>query len=203
MPLSFEQLGAVWQAKQLLEDAGLFPSDQSPEAAAANIVQLQELFSGNLNDSNQSETVGLHYVPQPATPFTPEALESGANCLTWKAHVTAKVEHPIGAIVEYPETGSQTNESVMHIFHVNSADPMFVNPRKNLQYSLGTPQGRHSNVSCHLLHDTETEKPAICLQAKATCAQIFQLIYFATLTCVVPRSRHKVVLIQQWHHNDT
>src|SRR6266481_8542095 len=101
MPLSFEQLGAVWQAKQLLEDMGLFPSDQSPEAAAANIVQLQELFSGNLNDSNQSEMVGLHYVLQPATPFTSEALESGANCLTRKAHVTAKVEHPIRAIVEY------------------------------------------------------------------------------------------------------
>ena len=173
MLLSFEQIGAVLQARKILEDAGLFLSGQSPEAAAANMAQLQELFSGKLNDINQSKSIGLCYVPQHATQFTPEALISGANCLTcsWKAQVTAKVEHPIGAIVEYPETSSHTDESVAHIFHVDPMNPASVDPRKNLQYSLGDPHGCHSNVSCHLLRDTETKRPAVCLQAKATCAQ--------------------------------
>ena len=64
MHLSFEQIGAVRQAKQILEDAGLFLSGQSPDVATANVAQLQELFSGNFNDSSQSEIVGLYYVPQ-------------------------------------------------------------------------------------------------------------------------------------------
>ncbi|KAG1765741.1 hypothetical protein EV702DRAFT_919554, partial [Suillus placidus] len=71
--------------------------------------------------------------------------------------VNAIVEHPCGAIVEYPETGSVMGQAVAHIFpiSVNCNTHEFDNPKASFQYSLGDGHGGRKNVLCHLLRDSK------------------------------------------------
>ena len=111
----------------------------------------------------------LSYKPLPARHFTSEEIRDGRGRLTRQAYVHGLVEHPAGAIVEYPESGATQGLGIAHVFHVDLNSDHFTNPRSNSQYSLGEPQGAHHNVACHQLRDPETDKPILCLQRTSRC----------------------------------
>jgi len=111
----------------------------------------------------------LEYNPPSATPFTPQEILDNKSRLTRQAYVHAVIEHPLGAVVQYPETGSEIGYGVAHIFPIDLEARSFINPRSNMQYSLGDPQGYHHNVKCHQLRNAETGEPMSCLQQKANC----------------------------------
>jgi len=120
----------------------------------------------------------LSYTPPAAIYFTLQEIQEKKSRLTRQAYVHAVVEHPLGAIVEYPETGLTSGIGVAHIFPVDLDATEFFNPRRNIQYSLGEPQGYHHNVKCHQLRNIETGEPVVCLQEKAGCEYF---IYFRLL----------------------
>ncbi|KIJ48674.1 hypothetical protein M422DRAFT_247536 [Sphaerobolus stellatus SS14] len=55
----------------------------------------------------------------------------GDNQSTHKAYVSSIVHHPQGAIVQYPETGSMTNEAIAHIFRADPSKALLSNDPKD------------------------------------------------------------------------
>ena len=100
----------------------------------------------------------------------------------------AMIKHPLGALVEYPETGASTGQSVMHIFHIDPA--VFVDPKSDFQYSLGAMGGTHgglNDVCCDLLRDSEG-KPVCCKRVKTSCTVLsFSLPHVPDLTVLYYR----------------
>lgn len=166
MPLSVSQLGALREAHQILEDAGLVGRDNAV-AEAPGLTQLQDILDLHLN--SHPHPFLSNYTPPTATPFTPDELQSGENRITRQGYVQAIVEHPAGATVEYPQTGSQSGEAVAHRFCVDPKSLNVVNPKLNIQYSLGDEHGSRANVTCHLLRDIDTQDPVSCRQTKISC----------------------------------
>lgn len=78
----------------------------------------------------------------------------------------AIVNHPPGAIVEYPQTGSFDGQAVAHVFPVDPTT--FVNPKASFQYSLGDSHGGRPGVMCNLLRD-DAGNPVICNRLKTSC----------------------------------
>ncbi|KIJ53274.1 hypothetical protein M422DRAFT_242411 [Sphaerobolus stellatus SS14] len=107
----------------------------------------------------------------PATPvwFTPGEIRSKKSQLTRQAYVHGWIEHPPEAIVEYLQSGEIEGEGIAHFFNVNLSGASFVNPKDNLQYSLGEPQGIHQHVQCRQLRDIETGEFMDCIQQKLSC----------------------------------
>ncbi|KZP33349.1 hypothetical protein FIBSPDRAFT_718116, partial [Athelia psychrophila] len=93
-------------------------------------------------------------------------INASANCLNRKSRVDAIIVHPLGAIVEYPETGSHHNERVAHRFLVDPAN--FYHPKADFQYSLGDKHGGHKNVHCYLLRDKNGDA-VLCDQVQTSC----------------------------------
>jgi len=93
------------------------------------------------------------------------------------------IDHPLGALIEYPQTGSRMGESIAHRFTIDPND--FVNPRKNMQYSIGKGkdgkgEGGHKDVQFFLISGTpDSKKGVLCYQFKAKCMFLFYfLLYF-------------------------
>jgi len=121
----------------------------------------------------------LSYNPPVPHIFTSDEIRAKKSQLTRQAYIHGLVEHPPGAIVEYPESGSAENLGIGHVFHVDIKADHFTNPRGNSQYSLGEPQGYHHNVTCLQLRDSETNEPVLCLQKKSSCkSYCFYVIFF-------------------------
>jgi len=132
------QCSAAQSAQILLENAGLSlqdldsfssssPSPSSlspsppplPSPSSPIPSTLSKFCSDSLSTRNTCLAVaGAHYTPPPAWPFTVEDHMKGQHHVTHKTSAHAIVEHPIGAIVEYPQTGCHANESITHIFHI-------------------------------------------------------------------------------------
>lgn len=80
--------------------------------------------------------------------------------------VSAIVDHPVHAILEYPITAPG---SIAHRFVV---DPIsFVQPQSAFQYSLGGGHGGRENAVCLLLRD-DAGKGVRCRQLKSSCMYI-------------------------------
>ncbi|KAF9231054.1 hypothetical protein BU15DRAFT_29339, partial [Melanogaster broomeanus] len=104
------------------------------------------------------------YIPPPARPFTPDELTNHVHKINRNQSVDAIIEHPLGAIVEYPQTGVFPGQAIAHVFTI---DPLsFENPKSNFQYSMGGNGGRLS--CCGLLRDDSGE-PVICNRLKSSC----------------------------------
>ena len=156
--LSLEQVGVLQQARQILDAAGLS--------------EIGQTIDGYLGSAAHSEINRLRYAPPLAVPFTSQEILSGVNRLTRKAYVHAIANHPVGSILEFPQTGSRMGEAIAHRFRVDPTQSTFINPKDSIQYSLGDTQGRRSSVTCNLLCDLETKKPVNCLQIKMNCASL-------------------------------
>ncbi|KAJ7163412.1 hypothetical protein C8R43DRAFT_821316, partial [Mycena crocata] len=79
------------------------------------------------------------YQPLPARSFTPEEILTGLDQIDQQTTVQRLVDHPIGAIVKYSETGTNSGIAITHRFSVDAEDPS--HPKASFQYSLGGSEG--------------------------------------------------------------
>ncbi|KAG2029724.1 hypothetical protein BDR03DRAFT_1018040 [Suillus americanus] len=152
MDLSEHQHLAVQHAQSIISDAGLSASDldYSPTTSTRSLTPT------TLNMSPAASSVA----PLPSTEPSPI-----------QTTVDAIVEHPLRAIVEYPETGSVMGQAIAHIFSIsaNYITHKFDNPRASFQYSFGDGHGGWKNVLCHLLQDSTDGKPVKCNRILTSC----------------------------------
>lgn len=167
MSLSELQLTAIHEAKQILAAVGLSLSDPpcAPDSDA------EETYLPHNPDSENSVppralVLGSLYEPPAARRFTPPEILGKHNRLTQKTAVDALVDHPLGALVEYPETGSCTGERIAHRFAVNPAD--FLHPKADFQYSLGDKHGGHKDALCYLLRNGDGDLVS-CSHVSTSC----------------------------------
>ncbi|KAF8590817.1 hypothetical protein K439DRAFT_1657169 [Ramaria rubella] len=189
MPLSVEQLGALHQAKEILEASGLLgDSDGSETGQLQNILHTLETHLGSA--PHHSLIYSKTLIPN-AIPFTSQEILLGANRVTRQSYVQGIIEHPAHTIIEYPQTGSKMGEAIAHRFLINPKQSSFVNPKDNIQYSLGDVHGRRASVTCHLLRDAKTQKPVDCLQIKLSCRCLKYCSFnVPKLTTLPQKSRH-------------
>ena len=121
---------------------------------------------------------GYRYRPPAARHFTCDEIGRGENRVNRLTRLNAIVEHPLGSIVEYPESGSTPRSCIGHRFSVDAASDMFSHPKLNIQYSLGDGHGCRSDVACGQLIDDHTGQPAFCKNEKISCRCHF--IFFTT-----------------------
>ena len=137
---------------------------------------LSDPFSIQARDDGHNSSVvlplpaiqGYRYQPPAARHFTCDEIGRGENCVNRLTRLDAIIEHPLGSIVEYPESGS-TQSCIGHRFLVDATSDMFSHPKLNIQYSLGDGHGCRSDVTCGQLIDDHTGQPALCKNEKISC----------------------------------
>lgn len=114
------------------------------------------------------------YVPLQARPFTASEIECGAHKLTRETKASRIVQHPVGAVVEYPEAGTSAEEIVFHHFAVDPEGQ--VHPKDNIQYSMGATHGSsgtHRKRYCNWLtpngHAGSRETRCECSELVVSC----------------------------------
>jgi len=162
MALSDAQFAAILEARHLLQNAGL-----SLDAHAVGIEDAAPFSSTPLPFG---PVQGYQYLPCPARPFTDREVVQEVNKVNRQTSLDGIVDHPLGVIVEYPETGSATGIRIGHRFAVDPLARKISHPKLNIQFSLGDGHGSRQDVDCGiLLTDTQTQKPAICKNEKISC----------------------------------
>ena len=89
--------------------------------------------------------------------------------LNRKGYVHAILDHPLGAVVEYPQSGHSPGQAVAHRFTVDSFN--CINPRDNIQYSLGgttAVKGSRPKGNCYLF-SSAMGKPLPCIVTHIGC----------------------------------
>ena len=164
------QQQAIAQARMLLQAAGL------------DISALTGLSSSIQPDTEPTQTLShtrlSPQLPHPAVAgyrYIPLPLEVHSANVSWCAKInrqttiSALVDHPFNAIVEYPETGQSAEQLVAHRFSVDPNDP---NDRLhlNFQYSLGgDSKGGYGDAFCGSLLVDSHDKPVSCRYHKRSC----------------------------------
>ncbi|KIK77557.1 hypothetical protein PAXRUDRAFT_102622, partial [Paxillus rubicundulus Ve08.2h10] len=181
MSLSKQQLSALHDIQRLIDSAGLLPqhlnyfttflSPSSPALIDDSDLPPNQLPAITTPPAHvpHAAFVASCYVPPPAQYFTSEEIRQGHHRITRKASAHKIIEHPISAIIEYPQTGKLDGESVAHLFSVDPA--MFLSthhPKASFQYSLGDGHGGHDLVMCLMLKDSQGF-PMHCRVLQTTC----------------------------------
>lgn len=148
------QRNAISRAQEVLRQAGLQFTDILIDHSSTN------------NSSLPFKPL-LHYVTPRPILFTQDELEDGKGRITVKSGINAIVDHPPGAIVEFPETGDSMDMAIGHRFRI--CPEKFIHPKDNIQYSLGGTHGSHSDVRCFYLHDKDTSEAVACKRTKYNC----------------------------------
>ncbi|KAG2742423.1 hypothetical protein P692DRAFT_20821992 [Suillus brevipes Sb2] len=180
MDLSEHQCLAVQHAQSILSDAGLSASDlnYSPTTSTRSLTPTTSNTSpaassvAVLPSTEPSPIVqASNYVPPPACQFTANEIPQNAHRVSRQTTVHAIVKHSLGAIVEYPETGSVLGQAIAHIFpiSVNPITHEFDHPKASFQYSFGDGHGGRKNVLCHLLRDSADGRPVKCNRISTSC----------------------------------
>jgi hypothetical protein len=164
MPLSSAQLSAVLEAKKILDDVDLTTTNLDD----SDFLEVRRVVSQALSaTSSLSAIQGSLYHSPPARTFTAEEIQRGFNRINRLTYIHALLEHPVGAIVEYPETGETAGVCIAHRFSVDPA--IFSHPKENFQYSLGDSRWGESYVYCGLLLLGSNGSPASCSHRKFSC----------------------------------
>ena len=167
-PLSEKQCLALLEAKRLLEDVGL--EVPQPEFLAKSITD--HLASPASKTPPLAKRI---YDPPLARKFTAEERSAKKDYVTRQTRASAIVNHPVGSIVEYPETGQDAKDTIAHIFSIDPTN--FTHPKANFQYSLGDSHGGRRNVECKsdFLVDDVTGLATKCKVDKFSCQfQVFE-----------------------------
>ncbi|KAF7335197.1 hypothetical protein MSAN_02353000 [Mycena sanguinolenta] len=162
MPLSDAQLSAVLEAKRILANVGLTTETNVDDR---DFQEITRVLDGALPSLPAAS--GYPYFPPAARVFTAEEIRYGLDCINRQTYVHALVEHPAGAIVEYPETGAAKGVAVVHRFRIDPS--RFSSPKESFQYSLGDSHGGEPNVHCGSLLFAVHGTPAYCSHEKWTC----------------------------------
>ena len=150
--LTPEQLYAVHSAQQLLVNAGINISLSIPSQLLG--ISKQPLEAG----ADSSFTIPTASASAPSLEFLVKL-----NC---KSLVHGIINHPLGSIVEFPQSGLELNQGIAHRFTV---DPQYlIHPKDNIQYSLGDSRGSRPNVNC-LLFTHAFGQPVLCYVSKISC----------------------------------
>ncbi|KAF8833796.1 hypothetical protein BDN67DRAFT_998876 [Paxillus ammoniavirescens] len=183
MSLSEHQLTALYNIQRLIDSAGLSPQHldsfttlSSPPSPAQihdskGLPPTTRLPTPAVPPARVQHTafIASCYVPPPARYFTSEEVQQGRHRVTRKTSARKIVEHPVGAIVEYPQTGELDNEPVAHIFSVDPATFLSTHhPKASFQYSLGDGHGGRDSVECLMLKDPQGS-PMYCKVLQTTC----------------------------------
>lgn len=107
-------------------------------------------------------------------PFTDNEFKRSAHKAIREKSADRVIEHPLNAIVEYPEMGDGRDITVAHIFNIRPDS--FYHPRFNFQYSLGDGHGGRGKVTCKMLWDA-SGKPVKCSKLRTTCGSFLLLMY--------------------------
>lgn len=180
MPLTDSQLSAVIAARKLLDDAGLLALDLHD--TDPTVRELSRTISAALPGLGSPHVLGYRYKPPAARVFTLDELALDLNRINRQLYVHRVVEHPVNAIVEFPETGSTQGICVAHKFSVDPNSEF--HPKQNIQYSLGDGHGGHPNVYCGTILTGKIGTPALCNNLR-TSYQPFssRMIYFGLTIC--------------------
>lgn len=183
------QRSALQSAQILLDNVGLSPCDlnftsplpTSSRSTTPSVSTSPVSTPSSPSSSPSSPTVpcptvlGTRYVPPAAQPFTDNDRQLGHHRFTRKSIAHAFVEHPVGAIIEYPQTGGAPDQSIAHIF---SVDPNTFHssqhPKASFQYSLGDGHGGHVVSGCFMLRDAQG-RPVPCANLKTSCKILFMV----------------------------
>ena len=175
---SHSQLDALHAAQAVLAAAGLMPGIlsrlSSPSSSRAitphppSLTPSQLFPNATLLQPPAPAVITAWYEPPHASTFTDADIASGRNKVTREAIADRIVEHPLGAIVEYPETGDSLGVAIAHIFNVDMDPERFIHPRLNFQYSLGDGHGGRDNVTCRLLK-SRSGGPVLCKKLRTSC----------------------------------
>ncbi|KAJ7860303.1 hypothetical protein B0H13DRAFT_2569623 [Mycena leptocephala] len=140
-----------WSTDRLLANVGLTTTTNFDDSDERDFLEVARIVSQALPTSSPSPsacTAVLRslYHPLPARPFTAEEIQRGFDCINRQTYVHALLEHPIGSIVEYPQTGASKGVAIAHRFSVDPAN--FTHPKDSFQYSLGDSHGGEPYVQC-------------------------------------------------------
>lgn len=181
MTLSDTQLKAVEEATRILASAGLSLSDlanpQSPHPGL-DAPRGSVLDDSQINHPSSSVCSSL-YEPPRAKMFTPDEQyrRVAGSRLNRQAFVDGIVDHPMGVIVEYPETGAQPGQSITHRFVIDPVN--FLNPKADFQYSLGDGHGGRKDAQCLLLQSHNGGESVLCSHLRTSC-EYLQSRYITT-----------------------
>ncbi|KAJ7633292.1 hypothetical protein FB45DRAFT_1148985 [Roridomyces roridus] len=161
MPLSEVQLDAIAEAQRVLANVGLTTADLVDH-------DILEIPSRTVSHSTAcSPVLGSLYRPPPARTFTAEELRLGLDQINRETYVSALVDHPLGSIVEYPETASRAGVGIAHCFCVEPSN--FLRPEANFQYSLGDSHGGKRGKFCGRLLTDQSGAAVSCSLLKMSC----------------------------------
>ncbi|KAJ6517779.1 hypothetical protein DFH09DRAFT_1098682 [Mycena vulgaris] len=175
-------------AKKLLADVGLTTAEPPTNLDDHGFLEVSRVISQALPVASVCSAVrGSLYHPPPARAFSAEEIRRGFDCIIRQTYVNALVDHPLGSVVEYPETGNAKGFAIAHRFSVDPAN--FSHPRESFQYSLGDSHGGNPDVYCGSLLLGQTGRPAACFHKKSSYSvaeakkEIFvkTLAFFCTL----------------------
>ncbi|KAF8575835.1 hypothetical protein K439DRAFT_1623295 [Ramaria rubella] len=139
MPLNVKQMGALLQARQILDDAGILEPTGSV-SDNPKVTHLRNILDSHLPVISHPLVNLSKYSPALASPFSEQDIQASGNQVTHQQRAHAIVEHSAGAIVVFPQSGSYPGETIAHQFSVD-INQYFVNPKENIQYSLGDSHG--------------------------------------------------------------
>ncbi|KAJ7857576.1 hypothetical protein B0H13DRAFT_1640907 [Mycena leptocephala] len=166
MPLSDAQLSAVLEAKRLLASVGLTTTNF--DTNDHDLQEVTNIIASALPTTSACAAVqGSSYQPPAARNFTAEELRRAYDCINRQNYVHALVDHPVGSIVEYPETGASKGVGIAHKFSVDPEN--FCHPKESFQYSLGDSHGGEPYVHCGTLLLGLDGTPASCFHKKWSC----------------------------------
>ncbi|KAG8988603.1 hypothetical protein FRB90_002658, partial [Tulasnella sp. 427] len=129
------------------------------------------------------------YAPPPYNPpraqyYTSAETAQKFNRLNHVTFLSARIDHPQDAVLEYPETTADTSK-LAHIFKI---DPnAFRNPTHNIQYSFQVTGGSE-NLKCQLLQVQDNDGfpvPAVCYKMRGDCCGV-KLCNFSSNTHSFP-----------------
>lgn len=178
------QLAAIETAKALLLGAGLQP--------AANLTSQPTNQPSSpaspFKDTEQAPPHLLHlrYQPPIARPFTKDELALNLHIINRQLRADAFVDHPLDAVVEYPESSSEKwpHHVIAHRFAVDPTKSRYYHPKSNVQYSMGGSHGAEDGVYCGTLLCDIDGKAVVCQKVKTSCKHVFYHPQ-ATLTMLV------------------
>ena len=170
--LTSPQRKAVNDALALLRSNNVRPETFSTLHLQALQSATDEHNEGNASGNDELPQPSLaiqkaSYRPPKAVYFTELERLLDIHRVTRKSFVSAVIDHPEGVAVEYPEAGKEQGDSIAHRFTIDPSK--WINPKSNIQYSLGDKHGGRDNVTCYLLRDSVTGEPIKCKKRSYGC----------------------------------
>jgi len=179
MPLTQQQREVIDDVKTILSDSGIVSISHIPtDVFTASLISLE----------SQDQTNTLPPFQIGYTPPTPFFFDKSARPKVTRLAVSAVdaiIDHPLGALVEYPFSGLEPGHSIAHRFAIDPRS--YIDPRRNIQYSLGRDsKGGHPNTGCLIFsRGVSVKEPVLCNQIKTSCKYFISISILLTRPCLL------------------